>query len=178
MLWWQREKYRQMLVLAIGFFGQWMPWALIPRIAYAYHFLPAAIFGILAVAVTIDDLWYLGERQKQDERVPLWPYAALGVVAIALGVGLAWGKIKPSSWSLDRARRHLRRPRSRGHAGRPAHQVARPDQLEVRRDRLHRDHRRRLRLLLPDLLKLGSRQGGSRRTHVDFHLAVGVSRES
>lgn len=91
-LWWQREKYRQMLVLSIGFFGQWLPWALVPRIAYAYHFLPAAIFGILAVAVTIDDLWYLGERQKQDDRVPLWPYAALGVIAILLGVGLAWGK--------------------------------------------------------------------------------------
>jgi dolichyl-phosphate-mannose--protein O-mannosyl transferase len=91
-LWWQREKYRQMLVLSIGFFGQWLPWALSPRIAYAYHFLPAAIFGILAVAVTIDDLWFLGERQKQEERIPLWPYAALGFLAILLANGLAIGK--------------------------------------------------------------------------------------
>ncbi len=76
-LWWQREQYKEMIVLAIGFFGQWMPWALVPRIAYVYHFLPAAIFGALAVAVTVNDLWELGERQIAAQRPPLWRYLAI-----------------------------------------------------------------------------------------------------
>jgi dolichyl-phosphate-mannose-protein mannosyltransferase len=38
-------------VLLIGFFGQWLPWALIPRIAFVYHFLPATTIGALAVAM-------------------------------------------------------------------------------------------------------------------------------
>lgn len=91
-LWWQREKYRQMLVLAIGFFGQWLPWALVPRIAYAYHFLPAAIFGILAVAVALDDVWSVGERQPEPRRAQVWPIAALGILSILLANGIAWGQ--------------------------------------------------------------------------------------
>ncbi|MGD8606251.1 MAG: phospholipid carrier-dependent glycosyltransferase [Myxococcales bacterium] len=36
-------------VLLIGFFGQWLPWALSPRSAFVYHFLPAVPFGAIAV---------------------------------------------------------------------------------------------------------------------------------
>ena len=85
LLWWQQEKYKQMLVLGIGFFGQWLPWALVPRIAYAYHFLPASIFGFLAVAVTLDDLWQLGERQIAAQRPPIWRYVAIGYTAVIVG---------------------------------------------------------------------------------------------
>jgi dolichyl-phosphate-mannose--protein O-mannosyl transferase len=37
-------------VLTIGFFGQWLPWALSPRSSFAYHFLPAVPFGAIGVA--------------------------------------------------------------------------------------------------------------------------------
>lgn len=84
-LWWRREKYPQMLVLTIGFFGQWLPWALIPRIAYAYHFLPASIFGFLAVAVTLDDFWQLGTRQIGQGRPPIWRYAAIAYAVVIVG---------------------------------------------------------------------------------------------
>jgi dolichyl-phosphate-mannose--protein O-mannosyl transferase len=53
---WRRRHYPALIVLLIGFLGQWLPWALVPRIAYAYHFLPSAIFGCLAVAVCVADL--------------------------------------------------------------------------------------------------------------------------
>ncbi len=60
---WGITKHPAFPVLLIGFFGQWLPWALIPRIAYIYHFLPAAIFGILAVAVALNDLWEWREEK-------------------------------------------------------------------------------------------------------------------
>lgn len=49
---WWRERRAAAVVLLIGFFGQWLPWALIPRIAFAYHFLPSVTFGCVAVAAT------------------------------------------------------------------------------------------------------------------------------
>lgn len=59
--WWQ-GRHPALPVLLIGFFGQWLPWALIPRLAYIYHFLPASIFGTFAVAVAVGDLWAWGRR--------------------------------------------------------------------------------------------------------------------
>jgi dolichyl-phosphate-mannose--protein O-mannosyl transferase len=47
-------------VLAIGFFGQWLPWALVPRIAFAYHFLPAVPWGALSLGALVAWTWRRG----------------------------------------------------------------------------------------------------------------------
>lgn len=47
-------------VLLIGFFGQWLPWALSPRSAFVYHFLPAVPFGAIAVAFVAVTLFRRG----------------------------------------------------------------------------------------------------------------------
>jgi dolichyl-phosphate-mannose--protein O-mannosyl transferase len=57
--WWKSDR-RAVLVLAIGFFGQWLPWMLVPRISFIYHFLPSAIFGSVAVAWVTSELLRLG----------------------------------------------------------------------------------------------------------------------
>ena len=54
---WWRQRNPAGIVLVIGFFGQWLPWILVERSAFAYHFLPAVPFGCLAVAVAVDHLW-------------------------------------------------------------------------------------------------------------------------
>jgi dolichyl-phosphate-mannose--protein O-mannosyl transferase len=48
------------IVLLIGFLGQWLPWALVPRIAFIYHFLPAVPFGCLAIASVLVTLFGKG----------------------------------------------------------------------------------------------------------------------
>ena len=58
-MWW-RQRNPAWLVLLIGFFGQWLPWGLVPRIAFAYHFLPATPFGTIAVAAILGMLWNQG----------------------------------------------------------------------------------------------------------------------
>jgi dolichyl-phosphate-mannose--protein O-mannosyl transferase len=75
---WWLARHPALPVLLIGFFGQWLPWALIPRLAYIYHFLPASIFGTLAVAVAVNDLWRWGRRS-----VPLRA-VAVGYVAVVV----------------------------------------------------------------------------------------------
>ena len=63
------------IVIAIGFFGQWLPWMLVPRIAFVYHFLPAAVFGTIAVAWATADLFEKGGARR---------VVALGYVALVL----------------------------------------------------------------------------------------------
>jgi dolichyl-phosphate-mannose--protein O-mannosyl transferase len=67
--WWKERRYIALTILAIGFFGQWLPWAFSPRIAFAYHFLPAVPFGALAVAVVL---------ARMCARRPAHRYAAVG----------------------------------------------------------------------------------------------------
>ena len=57
--WWRRRE-PALWVLLVGFFGQWLPWALVPRISFAYHFLPATPFGCVAVAVALAALYRRG----------------------------------------------------------------------------------------------------------------------
>jgi dolichyl-phosphate-mannose-protein mannosyltransferase len=60
---WWTDRHPALPIMLIGFFGQWLPWALIPRIAYIYHFLPAAIFGTVAVAIALGDMWDWGKKE-------------------------------------------------------------------------------------------------------------------
>jgi dolichyl-phosphate-mannose--protein O-mannosyl transferase len=71
--WWWKEHRASVAVLALGFFGQWLPWMLVPRISFIYHFLPAAVFGTIAVA------WVLSELMRMSR----WG-RAFAVVYVAL----------------------------------------------------------------------------------------------
>ena len=61
---WRRESNPGLTVLLIGFFGQWLPWALSPRIAFGYHFLPSVPFGALAVAMAVVELYHRGGLRR------------------------------------------------------------------------------------------------------------------
>jgi len=53
---WWRARNPMVIVLLIGFFGQWLPWALLSHTSFIYHFLPAVPIGCLAVAVAVVEL--------------------------------------------------------------------------------------------------------------------------
>jgi dolichyl-phosphate-mannose-protein mannosyltransferase len=54
---WWKARHPGLVILLIGFFGQWLPWGLVPRAAFMYHFLPAVPLGALAVATGLVELW-------------------------------------------------------------------------------------------------------------------------
>ena len=69
--WWGRRS-AALWILMIGFFGQWLPWALSPRGTFVYHFLPAVPFGCIALAVLVHAGW---------QRGGLWRWGAVAYVA-------------------------------------------------------------------------------------------------
>jgi dolichyl-phosphate-mannose-protein mannosyltransferase len=61
---WWRSQRAAAVVLLIGFFGQWLPWAIVSRITFLYYFLPAVPFGAIAVAVAVVRLWEGGAWRR------------------------------------------------------------------------------------------------------------------
>jgi dolichyl-phosphate-mannose--protein O-mannosyl transferase len=72
-----RHRRASLAVLLIGFFGQWLPWALVHRIAFAYHFLPSVPFGCLAVAAAV------AEAHRHGGWVRWLGWAYVGIVVAA-----------------------------------------------------------------------------------------------
>jgi dolichyl-phosphate-mannose-protein mannosyltransferase len=57
--WWGRRS-AAVLILVIGFFGQWLPWAFSPRGTFIYHFMPVVPLGCIAIAVVLTGAWTRG----------------------------------------------------------------------------------------------------------------------
>ncbi len=57
--WWGRRS-AALLILIIGFFGQWLPWALSPRGTFIYHFMPVVPLGCIAIALVLTGAWRRG----------------------------------------------------------------------------------------------------------------------
>jgi dolichyl-phosphate-mannose-protein mannosyltransferase len=72
--WFQRRDPADGLILC-GFFGVWLPWVFVGRVAFIQYLLPAVPFGTLAVARAATDLGALFKRR----RAVIVPYTALVV---------------------------------------------------------------------------------------------------
>jgi dolichyl-phosphate-mannose--protein O-mannosyl transferase len=57
--WWGR-RFPALVVLIIGFFGQWLPWAFSPRGTFIYHFMPVVPLGCIAIATVFISAWTRG----------------------------------------------------------------------------------------------------------------------
>ena len=80
-------------LIAIGFAGQWVPWARIDRAAFQYHYYTALPFVLLALAYFVAELWHgpsrrtwlrgpAGRRRWRSWRRPLmWLFSAAAVRA-------------------------------------------------------------------------------------------------
>ncbi len=47
-----------LILIVVGYFGFFLPWALSPRIMFLYHYLPSVPFLCLALAYGLDKLWH------------------------------------------------------------------------------------------------------------------------
>jgi dolichyl-phosphate-mannose-protein mannosyltransferase len=77
--WWGRRSTAA-LILVIGFFGQWLPWAFSPRGTFIYHFMPAVPLGCIAIALVMTGAWRRGGM----------PRSGAAGYALAVVVTFAW----------------------------------------------------------------------------------------
>ena len=58
-----RRRSLALALIAIGFAGQWVPWARIDRAAFQYHYFTALPFVLLALAYFVAELWHGAARR-------------------------------------------------------------------------------------------------------------------
>src|SRR5919108_6043672 len=74
--WKRRSPALVLIVIAFGF--QFVPWARIERATFAYHYLTAVMFAMIAVAYLVDEAL----------RHPEWREVAVGYLALVVVAGL------------------------------------------------------------------------------------------
>jgi hypothetical protein len=74
---WKRRSAALVLVVA-AFAFQYVPWIRIERATFAYHYLTAVVFAMIAVAYTVDELL----------RRPAWRQLAIGYLVIVAVAGI------------------------------------------------------------------------------------------
>jgi len=94
---WKRRSAALVLVVA-AFAFQYVPWIRIERATFAYHYLTAVIFTMIAVAYVVDELL----------RRPAWRDLAIGYLALVVIVGIVifpLGSALPMpDWYINAAR--------------------------------------------------------------------------
>lgn len=70
-----------------GFFASWLPWMLIDRIAFLYHFLPSVPFLILAVVGVLRRLWHCSLTGKKTVWVLLGAFLLSFLFYLPISLG-------------------------------------------------------------------------------------------
>jgi hypothetical protein len=78
-----RRRSPALALIAIGFAGQWVPWARIDRAAFQYHYYTALPFVILALAYLVAELWHGPSRRT-------WTWVKVAAAAAIVGPAVMW----------------------------------------------------------------------------------------
>lgn len=72
-----RDKDRRAAFILIGYLANLLPWVLVSRLTFAYHYFPCTVFLVLALARIFDDL------RRRDAK---WPLSVGGFTAVCVGL--------------------------------------------------------------------------------------------
>jgi hypothetical protein len=78
-----RRRSPALALIAIGFAGQWVPWARIDRAAFQYHYFTALPFLIFALAYLVAELWHGASRRT-------WMWIRIAAAAALIGPAVMW----------------------------------------------------------------------------------------
>jgi hypothetical protein len=74
MFWfWLKQKELRALLILIGFFSQLLPWMLVKRCVFSYHYFPSLIFLVIALAYIFD-----AALSSKDRLAKRWVYGFTG----------------------------------------------------------------------------------------------------
>ncbi|HEX5149756.1 MAG TPA: phospholipid carrier-dependent glycosyltransferase, partial [Candidatus Limnocylindrales bacterium] len=75
-------------LVAIGFAGQWIPWARIDRAAFQYHYYTSLPFVVLALGYFVAELWHGASRRT-------WLLARVAAAIAVMGPAIMWTLSRP-----------------------------------------------------------------------------------
>jgi hypothetical protein len=78
-----RRRSLALALIAIGFAGQWIPWARIDRAAFQYHYYTSLPFVVLGLAYFVAELWHGASRRT-------WLVARVAGALAIVGPALLW----------------------------------------------------------------------------------------
>lgn len=58
--WWKRRKIpwdHPLIPLLLGYFAFWLPWSLVHRVVFLYHYIPAYVFALLILVYELEVMW-------------------------------------------------------------------------------------------------------------------------
>ena len=82
-------------LLLISFFAQYLPWMLVPRGTYIYHYFPGVPFIILCTVFCLD---LLAEKRRKAARILLWTLVGLAAVLFIVFFPYASGIETSQRW--------------------------------------------------------------------------------
>ncbi|MBR5251805.1 MAG: glycosyltransferase family 39 protein [Oscillospiraceae bacterium] len=84
----RNKKYLHLLV-GMGYIASYLPWMFVTRLCFIYHYFPCAMFGIVAIALVLENLTQKSPAAKKYITVYLAACAVLFVVFLPVTTG--WG---------------------------------------------------------------------------------------
>ena len=72
-----RERDKTAIFILIGYLANLLPWVLVTRLTFAYHYFPCIVFLVLAITYLLADL------RRRDWR---WPISTGGFTALSIGL--------------------------------------------------------------------------------------------
>lgn len=83
-------KYKKLpyLFVSLGYFSSYLPWVLVSRLCFIYHYFPCAVFGIMAIAFAIKDIVTSRESLKKYVFVYLVICLVLFIIFLPITTGM------------------------------------------------------------------------------------------
>ena len=87
-----KTKQNGYLVASLGYFASYIPWVMVTRLCFMYHYFPCAMFGIVCTAIMAKDM--LWEKPKSKKLIAVYLAVCLVVFVMFLPVTTGWAAPK------------------------------------------------------------------------------------
>lgn len=84
------EKNKGYALLVIAYLLQWLPWALSPRITFAYHYYVDIPIVVLCNVIVLQRIWHLGDHAEDGSVARLGGRIAVGAYVLAVVAAFIW----------------------------------------------------------------------------------------
>ena len=92
-----KKENNELKIMVIGYLAMFLPWILVSRSSFIYHFFPCVIFVVLMITYFMK-IWY-EKKPKPARAVAVVSYAVLVVVLFALFYPVLTGLPVPQSYA-------------------------------------------------------------------------------